>query len=141
MLQGVSPTPGRGALGPVFSLLDQVARFRSARTPAQVCLTGTRWNQRADARRPGGQVLDRERPLWEITFVEGLDSMPGLSKGSFALVTRLNHAAVDGKASTEMMTALLDTTPAIRVIEGEDDWSPESLPSVLTYTDNCEAKT
>lgn len=86
-------------------------------------------------------MLDRERPLWEITFVEGLDSMPGLSKGSFALVTRLNHAAVDGKASTEMMTALLDTTPAIRVIEGEDDWSPESLPSVLTYTDNCEAKT
>jgi len=78
-----------------------------------------------------GQMLDRERPLWDITFVEGIDSIEGISKGSFALVTRVHHAAVDGKASTEMMTALLDVTPAIRVIEGEDNWKPEEIPSSL----------
>jgi len=78
-----------------------------------------------------GQVLDRERPLWDITFVEGLDSIPGISTGSLALITRVHHAAVDGKASTEMMTALLDITPDIRDVEGEDRWQPEDIPSTL----------
>lgn len=78
-----------------------------------------------------GQLLDRERPLWEITFVEGLDNIPGISKGSYALITKVHHAAVDGKASSEMMTALLDTTPEIREVKGEDTWEPETLPSNL----------
>ena len=78
-----------------------------------------------------GEVLDRERPLWEITFVEGLDNIPGISKGSYALITKVHHAAVDGKASNEMMTALLDMTPDIREVEGEDAWEPEELPSTL----------
>ena len=78
-----------------------------------------------------GDVLDRERPLWEITFVEGLDNIPGISKGSYALITKVHHAAVDGKASSEMMSALLDITPEIRQIEGEDSWEPEELPSTL----------
>jgi diacylglycerol O-acyltransferase len=79
----------------------------------------------------GGQVLDRQRPLWDITFVEGLDAVPGISKGSFGLITRVHHAAVDGKASEETMTAILDATPEIRVIKGEDTWQPEELPSTL----------
>ncbi len=78
-----------------------------------------------------GQLLDRQQPLWEITFVEGLDNIPGISKGSYALITKVHHAAVDGKASSEMMSAILDTTPAIREVEGEDAWEPEELPSTL----------
>ena len=77
-------------------------------------------------------VLDRERPLWEMTFVEGLNTVPGISRDSFALITKVHHAAVDGKASTEMMSALLDTTAEMREIEGEDDWEPEELPSTLS---------
>ena len=88
-----------------------------------------------------GQVLDRERPLWDIAFVEGLDTIPGISKGSFALITRVHHAAVDGKASTEMMTALLDTTPEIRAVEGEDTWAPEQLPSTLGVITRSWSKT
>lgn len=78
-----------------------------------------------------GQVLDREQPLWEVTFVEGLDSIPGMSKGSYALITKVHHAAVDGKASTELMTALLDVTAEIRKVDDEDNWEPEELPSTL----------
>ena len=83
-----------------------------------------------------GRVLDRERPLWDITFIEGLDSVPGISKGSFALLTRVHHAAVDGKASAEIMTALLDATPAIRQVEAEDSWEPEELPSTMGVITN-----
>ena len=77
-------------------------------------------------------VLDRERPLWEMTFVEGLNTVPGISRDSFALITKVHHAAVDGKASTEMMSSLLDTAAELREIEGEDDWEPEELPSTLS---------
>ena len=75
--------------------------------------------------------LDRERPLWELNFVEGLDTVPGLSPGSFALITRVHHAAVDGGAATEMMTALLDLSSQVRQIEEEDSWEAESLPTTL----------
>ncbi len=27
------------------------------------------------------RVLNRERPLWEMTFVEGLNTVPGIAKG------------------------------------------------------------
>jgi WS/DGAT/MGAT family acyltransferase len=78
-----------------------------------------------------GKMLDRERPLWDITFVDGINNISGISRGSFALITRVHHAAVDGKAGAEMMTALLDVTPAMRKVEGEDSWQPEELPSTL----------
>jgi len=78
-----------------------------------------------------GQVLDHEQPLWEIAFIEGLDTVPGISKGSYALITKMHHAAVDGKASSEMMSALLDEIPEIREFDGEDTWEPEELPSTL----------
>ena len=76
-------------------------------------------------------VLERDRPLWDITFVEGLDTVPGISKGSFALITRVHHAAVDGKASAEVMAAILDTSPKPRRVEVDDTWEPEDLPSAL----------
>ncbi len=69
-----------------------------------------------------GQLLDRNKPLWEISFVEGLDKIPGISEGSFALITKVHHAAVDGKASSEMMTALLDITPEIQDRDDVDSW-------------------
>jgi len=78
-----------------------------------------------------GELLDREQPLWEITFVEGLDTIPGIAKGSYGLITKVHHAAVDGKASGELLSALLDVTAEIRKVEGEDDWEPEELPSTL----------
>ena len=78
-----------------------------------------------------GKTLKRDQPLWDITFVSGINGIPGISKGSFALITRVHHAAVDGKASTEMMTALLDMTSETRKFELEDNWEPEELPSNL----------
>ena len=57
--------------------------------------------------------LDRDRPLWEMAFVEGLDAYPGLSRGSVALVARVHHAAVDGMSGAEIMGALLDPSPRV----------------------------
>ena len=35
------------------------------------------------------QQLNRDRPLWEFIFVEGLDSIPQVPKGSVALISKL----------------------------------------------------
>ena len=40
--------------------------------------------------------LDRERPRWEMYVIEGLDNIKHLPKGSFAIMTKIHHAAADG---------------------------------------------
>ncbi len=40
--------------------------------------------------------LDLNRPPWEFTAVEGLDNIEGVPKGSYAMVTKVHHAAIDG---------------------------------------------
>ncbi len=68
--------------------------------------------------------LDRARPLWEVYLVEGL------AGGGFAVVTKTHHAMVDGLASMDIGTALLDPTPRPRQTP-PDRWAPAPEPSGL----------
>ena len=52
--------------------------------------------------------LDRSRPLWEMTFVEGLDRIPQVPPGSVAVINKVHHAAIDGVSGADMMSVLLD---------------------------------
>lgn len=93
------------------------------------------------APRPGGKTelmrlagdlfarpLSRSRPLWEMAFVDGVDNYPGLSPGSYAIIARVHHAAVDGISGTEIMGALVDPTPETARQLPADDWRPERVP-------------
>ncbi|MCB0922854.1 MAG: wax ester/triacylglycerol synthase family O-acyltransferase, partial [Actinobacteria bacterium] len=51
------------------------------------------------------QVLDRNRPLWSLTFVGGLEG------GEVGLVQRVHHSLVDGVSGVDSAAALLDLTP------------------------------
>ena len=51
------------------------------------------------------QPLDRDRPLWEMHVVEGLDD------GYVAIVAKLHHALMDGMAGMEFMASLFSLTP------------------------------
>ena len=75
--------------------------------------------------------LDLNRPLWEIYVIEGLDSIDELPKDSFALLTKLHHAAIDVKRGTAIITLLHDTTPQPPKAEPPEPWFPESAPSAL----------
>jgi len=55
--------------------------------------------------------IDMERPPWEIYIIEGLNNIEGLPPNSFAVLLRFHHAYVDGKASFELNTALMEDTP------------------------------
>ncbi|MES2125847.1 MAG: wax ester/triacylglycerol synthase family O-acyltransferase [Pseudomonadota bacterium] len=50
--------------------------------------------------------LDRSRPLWEAYVIEGLDRIPGLPVGSFALFIKFHHASVDGQAAGRVLASL-----------------------------------
>jgi diacylglycerol O-acyltransferase / wax synthase len=49
--------------------------------------------------------LDRHRPLWEMTLLDGLES------GRWALVTKTHHCLVDGVGSVDIGYVLLDASP------------------------------
>ena len=49
--------------------------------------------------------LDRHRPLWEMTLVDGLE------KGRWALATKTHHCLVDGVGSVDIGYVLLDASP------------------------------
>ncbi|HMA37385.1 MAG TPA: wax ester/triacylglycerol synthase family O-acyltransferase [Chloroflexia bacterium] len=75
--------------------------------------------------------LDRSRPLWEMTFVEGLDTIPGVPPGSVAILGKAHHAAIDGMSGADMLSALLDPTPEPRPVPAAPPWRPESTPGDL----------
>ena len=74
--------------------------------------------------------IDLRRPPWEITVIEGLNSVPGVPKGSFAMALKLHHCAVDGMASVQMIAALHDLAADSPRPAGPDSpWRPSPLPS------------
>src|ERR671938_394406 len=50
------------------------------------------------------QALDRDKPLWEIWLVEGLED------GRFAVLAKTHHALVDGISGVDIMTVLFDAS-------------------------------
>jgi diacylglycerol O-acyltransferase len=51
------------------------------------------------------QRLDRDYPLWEYWFVEGLE------QGRWALISKVHHCMVDGVSATDLYRVLFDTSP------------------------------
>jgi diacylglycerol O-acyltransferase len=80
---------------------------------------------RALAGRVFAQPLDRDKPLWELWVVEGLE------EGEFAVLSKTHHALVDGISGIDLITVLFDTQPepATPPDPGGKRWLPAPLPS------------
>ncbi len=74
---------------------------------------------RRTAARIFAQHLDRNKPLWEIWMLEGLD------QNRWALLSKVHHCMVDGISATDMMAVMFETGTEAPV---EDDWTPEPEP-------------
>jgi len=85
---------------------------------------GSEGQLRALAGRVFAQPLDRDKPLWELWLVEGVED------GRFAVLSKTHHALVDGVSGVDIGTVLFDTAP---VPEAPPDpgrgWLPRPLPS------------
>lgn len=71
-----------------------------------------------------GWPLDRNRPLWEMWFVEGLEN------GYVGLVAKMHHATIDGVSGTNLMMHLFDLEPDPAPVE-EQTPEPGRIPSDL----------
>ena len=68
-----------------------------------------------------GIEASRDRPLWQVLFVEGLDTVDGFDAGCVALIARVHHAAIDGVSGAEILAALYDPTPEPRLPPQPDE--------------------
>ncbi len=73
--------------------------------------------------------LDLTRPPWEITVIEGLDNIPGFPKGSYAMLSKVHHSAIDGVSGVDLMMATHTLTPDVTPLATPDPWRPEANPS------------
>lgn len=90
------------------------------------------WRQLCiQAARIFARPLDLDRPPWEFTVVEGLDNVPGVSPGSFAMVTKVHHAAIDGMSGIDLMEALHTLRPTDPPPNKPDTWKPERIPNPI----------
>jgi WS/DGAT/MGAT family acyltransferase len=88
----------------------------------QFCIQASRIHARA---------LDLQRPLWEIYVIEGLDSITDLPPGSFALLTKIHHAAIDVESRNEFIEVLHDTTRRPPKPVPPEPWFPERAPGAI----------
>ncbi|MCB2086296.1 MAG: wax ester/triacylglycerol synthase family O-acyltransferase [Sphingomonadaceae bacterium] len=88
------------------------------------------WRQLCiQAARIFSRPLDLTRPPWEFTVVEGLDNIPGIAKGSYAMVTKVHHAAVDGMSGIDLMEVMHTLSPDAPAPDAPDEWKPEKVPN------------
>jgi len=75
--------------------------------------------------------LDRDHPLWEMYVIEGLDGIEGIPPGSFAIFTKVHHAAIDGASGMELLAAMHDLTPEPVQPEGAPPAPDDETPSLV----------
>ena len=66
--------------------------------------------------------LDRNRPLWEMYFIEGVED------GRFAILSKSHQILVDGVATIDLGQVILDVDPEPKETV-HVDWHPHHVPS------------
>ncbi len=88
------------------------------------------WRQLCiQAARIFARPLDLTRPPWEFTVIEGLENVEGVPPGSYALVTKVHHAAIDGMSGVDLLEATHTLDPNAPPPNAPDDWQPEKIPN------------
>ncbi len=95
------------------------------------------WKElRATASSIMSEPLDRTRPLWHFTFVEGLDNIPQVPAGSVAIISKVHHVAIDGMAGTSMMALMFDISPKPAKLNPPLPYEPKPLPDPFSLMIN-----
>lgn len=78
------------------------------------------------AARVMAQQLDRDRPLWEVWVVEGLEG------DRFAVISKIHHCMIDGASGVDLSYILMSTEPDYEPPEEVPDFNPRPEPSYAT---------
>ncbi|MCR9106957.1 MAG: wax ester/triacylglycerol synthase family O-acyltransferase [Gammaproteobacteria bacterium] len=71
------------------------------------------------------QPLRRDKPLWELYVIEGLNNVEGYPQGCFAILLKVHHCAMDGATGTQFMNIVHDLTPETRQFNENPAWVVE----------------
>jgi len=71
------------------------------------------------------QQLDREKPLWELWVIEGLEG------DRLAIVSKVHHCMVDGVSGSELVSTLLTSEPQEKA-KPPARWIPRPAPTRLS---------
>jgi len=76
-----------------------------------------------------GTLLDRDRPLWEVHLIEGLQNR------QFAVYSKMHHSMIDGIGAIHLTQSILSADPDKRI-----DYSPFSLRAFEKYRSSHRKK-
>jgi diacylglycerol O-acyltransferase len=79
------------------------------------------------AARIHSQPLRRDKPLWEMYVIEGLNNVEGTPENSFALLLKVHHCAMDGATGAQFMNIVHDLTPEMSDPESAPPWVIERM--------------
>lgn len=74
------------------------------------------------AARIHAQPLRRDKPMWEMYVIEGLNNIEGYPPNCFALLLKVHHCAMDGATGTQFMNIVHDMTPETRTFGESPPW-------------------
>ncbi|MEL7271447.1 MAG: wax ester/triacylglycerol synthase family O-acyltransferase [Bacteroidota bacterium] len=78
--------------------------------------------------------LDLRRPLWSIHFIEGIDEIAQVPKGSVAIVSKVHHVMIDGNSGVGLMGILFDKDDKAKPIDLSKvkKFDPDPLPGDIS---------
>jgi len=78
--------------------------------------------------------LDLRRPLWSIHFIEGIDEIDQIPKGSVAIVCKVHHVMIDGNSGVGLMGILFDKDDKVKPIDKSKikKFEPDPLPDNIS---------
>ena len=98
----------------------------------QLCIQAARLHSRP---------VDLSKPLWEFTVIEGLNNVPGVPKGSYAIVSKIHHAAIDGVSGVDIANAVHSLDPAGTIAGPDRPWIPERTPTSVELLARAQVNT
>jgi len=98
----------------------------------QLCIQAARLHSRP---------VDLSKPLWEFTVIEGLNNIPGVPKGSYAIVSKVHHAAIDGVSGVDIANAVHSLDPEGLVAGPDRPWIPERTPTSVELLARAQINT
>ena len=77
------------------------------------------------AARIHSQPLRRDKPMWEMYVIEGLNNVEGYPPNCFAVLLKVHHCAMDGATGTQFMNIVHDLSTETRDVGNAPPWVVE----------------